>query len=198
MRAAIYARVSTGQQNAEMQLSDLRALAQARGWTITKEYLDVESGAAKRRPELDQLMIDSKRRRHDLVLVWRFDRFARSVAHLLEALEEFKALGIQFVSYTEGIDTTTAMGKVIFTIIGAIAEFEREIIRERVRAGIHNAQAHGKKVGRPMVDVDPARIAALRAAGCSWNQIVKETGWGKGTCQRAISPCPKTSQKAFK
>jgi DNA invertase Pin-like site-specific DNA recombinase len=116
-------------------------------------------------------MADAQRRRFDVIVVWKFDRFARSVSHLLRALENFQALSIQFVSLTEGIDTSTPAGKMVFTVLGAVAELERSLIAERVKAGLRNARAKGKQLGRPKVIADAARIAQLRAAGASWRDI---------------------------
>jgi DNA invertase Pin-like site-specific DNA recombinase len=130
-------------------------------------------------------MADASRRRFDVVTVWKFDRFARSVSHLLRALEQFNSLGIAFVSLSEQIDTTTPSGKVIFTVLGAVAELERSLIAERVRAGLRNARAKGKRLGRPRVAVDAARIASLRAQGRSWPQIARELGVSVGTVYAA-------------
>jgi DNA invertase Pin-like site-specific DNA recombinase len=131
-------------------------------------------------------MADSHRRRFDAVVVWKFDRFARSVSHLLRALETFKSLGIDFVSLSEQVDTSTPTGKMVFTVLGAVAELERSLIAERVRAGIRNARANGKRLGRPRVAVDASRIATLRTLGHSWSAIRRETGIAKGTAQRAF------------
>lgn len=120
------------------------------------------------------------------MVVWRFDRFARSVSHLLRALETFQALGIEFVSLSEQLDTSTPTGKMVFTVLGAVAELERSLIVERVKAGLRNARAKGKRLGRPKVCVDATRIAALRRAGNSWSEITRQTGWTKGTAQRAF------------
>ena len=127
------------------------------------------------------MLADAHRRRFDVVIVWRFDRFARSVSHLLRALETFKALGIDFVSYSEQMDTSTPAGKMVFTVLGAVAELERSLIAERVRAGLRNARAKGKRLGRPRVSVDAARIATLRASGLSWPKIADELGVSVGT-----------------
>lgn len=184
MRCAIYARVSTSNhsQDVSMQLRELRQFADARGWQVAGEYMDEGvSGAKDSRPELNQLMADAHKRRFDAVVVWKFDRFARSVSHLLWALETFKALGIEFVSYSEQMDTSTPTGKMIFTVLGAVAELERSLIAERVRAGLRNARAKGKKLGRPRVAVDAAKVAALRAQGRSWPQIARELGVSVGT-----------------
>src|SRR5229473_232126 len=151
-RVAIYGRVSTTNhgQDVTMQTRELEQFAQARGWRLVDSYLDVGiSGTKDKRPELDRLMADAHKRRFDVVVVWRFDRFARSVSHLLRALETFNALGIAFVSLSEQMDTTTPTGKMVFTVLGAVAELERSLIVERVRAGLRNARAKGKRIGRP-------------------------------------------------
>jgi DNA invertase Pin-like site-specific DNA recombinase len=194
-RTAIYARVSTSNngQDPTMQTRELEEYCQRRGWEVAACYVDTGiSGSKESRPELDRLMADAHRRRFDAVAVWKFDRFARSVSHLLRALETFKALGIDFVSLSEQVDTSTPTGKMVFTVLGAVAELERSLIAERVRAGIRNARAKGKRLGRPRVAVDAARIAVLRAQGRSWRTICRETGIGKGTAQRAYYGLPKS------
>jgi DNA invertase Pin-like site-specific DNA recombinase len=196
MRVAIYARVSTANngQDPTMQTRELREYAERRGWTIAGEYVDVGiSGTKEKRPELDRLMTDAHRRRFDAVVVWKFDRFARSVSHLLRALETFRTQGIEFVSFSEQLDTSTPAGRMVFTILGAVAELERSLIVERVRAGLRNARAKGRRLGRPKVSIDSARIVALRRVGRSWSEIATETGWTKGTVQRAFyrqNACP--------
>jgi DNA invertase Pin-like site-specific DNA recombinase len=129
-------------------------------------------------------MSDAARRRFDVLVVWRFDRFARSVSHLLRALEQFQALGIDFVSLSENVDTSTPTGKMIFTVLGAVAELERSLIVERVKAGLRNARAKGKKLGRPRADVRESQVEGLRASGASWRAIAKEMGVGVGTVHR--------------
>ena len=193
MRAAIYGRVSTSNhgQDIGMQTRELRLFCEARGWQIAGEYLDQGvSGAKDSRPELNRLMADAGRRRFDAVIVWKFDRFARSVSHLLRALEQFNALGVAFVSLSEQIDTTTPTGRMIFTVLGAVAELERSLIAERVRAGLRNARAKGKRLGRPPVAVDAAKVAALRAAGKSWPQIARELGVSVGKVYQASNGGP--------
>ncbi len=187
MKAAIYARVSTTNgQDPTMQTRELKEYCERRGWKLAGEYIDVGiSGAREKRPELDRLMVDAHRRRFDAVVVWKFDRFARSVSHLLRALETFKALGIEFVSLSEQMDTSTPTGKMVFTVLGAVAELERSLIAERVRAGLRNARAKGKRLGRPRKAVDRSRIAALRRVGRSWSAIGRELGVGEGTVRRA-------------
>jgi len=195
-RAAIYARVSTNEQSPELQLRDLQQYATARRLDAT-EYVDAGfSGAKQSRPALDRLMNDARKRRFDCVLVWRFDRFARSTKHLLLALEEFRSLGIQFISYQENIDTTSPLGQALFTIVSAVAQLERDLIRERVRAGLRNARAKGKKFGRRRVVVDGASVAALRSEGLSWSQVCRRLKLSKGTAQRAFYGLPNHPQES--
>lgn len=187
MKTAIYARVSTTDQSADMQLRELRAYCEARKLHIMGEYVDAGvSGAKERRPQLDRLMDDARKRKFDAVLVWKFDRFARSSRHLVNALFEFKQMGVQFISYTENVDTTSPMGQAIFTIIGAMAELERSLIRERVKAGVANAKAKGKRLGRPTSEYDPSKIAALRATGASTRAIAKVLGISNATVSRVL------------
>jgi DNA invertase Pin-like site-specific DNA recombinase len=165
LKIAIYARVSTKNgQDPEMQLAELREYTRNRRWKIAGEYVDTGiSGASDSRPELNRLMADATRRRFDVVAVWKFDRFARSVTHLLRALETFRALGIEFVSLSESIDTSTPTGKMVFTVLGSVAELERSLIGERVRAGLRNAKARGTRLGRPSLkDLSVAEIQRLR------------------------------------
>src|SRR6202522_2469151 len=170
-RVAIYARVSTTNhgQDVGLQTRELQQFAEARGWRMVGTYIDDGvSGAKDSRPELNRLMADAHKRCFDVVAVWRFDRFARSVSHLLRALETFSALGIAFVSLSEQMDTTTPTGKMVFTVLGAVAELERGLIAERVRAGLRNARAKGKRLGRPPRKLDGKLIAALRGQGVGW------------------------------
>jgi DNA invertase Pin-like site-specific DNA recombinase len=160
-----------------MQLRELREYVERRSWTLAGEYVDEGiSGAKDSRPELNRLMDDAHRRKFDGVVVWKFDRFARSVSHLLRALETFKAQGIEFISFSEQMDTSTPTGKMIFTVLGAVAELERSLIGERVRAGVRNARAKGKRLGRPSVAVDATKVRELRQAGQSYEQIGKALG----------------------
>ncbi len=188
LRVAVYARVSTigNGQSPEMQLRELREFCDRRGWTVATEYVDVGiSGAKEKRPELDKLMADAHRRRLDAVIVWKFDRFARSVSHLLRALETFNALGVAFVSLSESLDTSTPAGRMVFTVLGAVAELERSLIAERVKAGLRNARAKGKRLGRPRKFVDAARIGRLRAQGVSWRKIARQMECSARTARRA-------------
>jgi DNA invertase Pin-like site-specific DNA recombinase len=190
MRAAIYARVSTTNhgQDVTLQTRELQQFAQARGWEIAGEYVDAGvSGTKDSRPELNRLIADAHKRRFDVVCVWRFDRFARSVSHLLRALETFKALGIEFVSFSEQMDTSTPAGKMVFTVLGAVAELERSLIVERVRAGLRNARAKGKTLGRPCVVVDAARVIRLRAQGRTIREIADTLGVSRSLVHKTLA-----------
>src|ERR1700693_5586303 len=187
-RVALYARTSTINrgQDVTMQTRELKEYIERRGWHLAGDYVDAGfSGSKQQRPELDRLMQDAHRRRFDVVCVWRFDRFARSVSHLLRALETFKVLGIDFVSFSEQMDTSTPTGKMVFTVLGAVAELERSLIVERVKAGMRNARAKGRQLGRPKKILDTKRIAKLRAQGVGWKRIAAEMGVGVGTIYRA-------------
>ena len=165
LRTAIYARVSTQRgQSPGMQTAELKEYCRNRRWENVGEYIDNGvSGASDSRPELNRLMADANRRRFDVVVVWKFDRFARSVSHLLRALETFRALGIEFVSLSENIDTSTPTGKMVFTVLASVSELERSLIGERVRAGLRNAKARGTRLGRPpLKDLTVAEIQRLR------------------------------------
>jgi len=188
MRVAVYARVSTigHGQDTEVQLREMREYCERRGWQIVEEYQDVGiSGTKSTRPALDRLMADAHKRRFDVVAVWKFDRFARSVSHLLRALKTFGALGIDFVSFSEQMDTSTPAGKMVFTILGAVAELERSLIVERIKAGLRNARAKGKRLGRPRKFVSASKIADLRQRGASWRVIARQMGVSAKTARRA-------------
>lgn len=200
MKAAIYARVSTAHngQDPTMQTRELCEYCERRGWTVVGEYVDVGiSGTKEKRPELDRLMSDAHRRRLDAVIVWKFDRFARSVSHLLRALETFQALGIHFVSLSESLDTSTPAGKMVFTVLGAVAELERSLIVERVKAGLRNARSKGRKLGRPRSVVDASRVATLRSQGLGWKRIATELGVGVGTLYRLPLDGSKTQERVI-
>jgi len=170
-----------------MQLADLRFYCMQRGFTIFREYSDTGiSGTKERRPALDELMADARKRRFDAVLVWRFDRFARSTKHLVTSLEEFQHLGIAFVSFHENIDTNSPLGKVLFTIISAIAELERNIIVERIKGGLRRAKAMGKKIGRPGLQMDTERIVSLKTQGASIRAIAKQVGASPSYVHKAL------------
>ena len=197
-RVGIYARVSTPDgkgQSPEMQLRELREHCERRGWQMVGEYVDRMTGSKDSRPELNRLMADAHKRRFDVVIVWKFDRFARSVSHLLRALETFKALGIEFVSFSEQLDTSTPAGKLVFTVLGAVAELERSLIVERVRAGMRNARAKGARIGRPpLVQLTMERRIAI--AYCYANEktslraLAKRFGTSLGTVQRCVGIRP--------
>jgi putative DNA-invertase from lambdoid prophage Rac len=189
MRVAIYARVSTlNGQDPQMQTRELKEYCQRRAWPIEGEYVDVGvSGAKDSRPELNRLMADAARRKFDLILVWKLDRFGRSLRHLVNAIAELESMGIAFVSLTDNLDLSTPSGRLMFQVIAAMGEFERELIRERVRAGMRNAKEKGKSIGRPKSVFDPSVIARLRESGKSWREIAKTTGVSLGTVYAARS-----------
>ena len=190
IRVALYARVSTAKcekcgkrrpdhSGPRIQGSRRRSAAsrvarvvEVRGWEITEVYTDTVTGSKDSRPGLNRLMPEAGRRFFDLVVVWRFDRFARSVSHLLRSLEQFQALGVDFVSLSESVDTGTPTGKMVFTVLGAVAELERSLIVERVKAGLRNARAKGKRLGRPPIFVSQYRLDTLRASGASWRAVL--------------------------
>lgn len=194
IRVAIYARVSTTNhgQDAAVQTRELKEYIERRGWRLVGEFVDIGiSGTKEKRPELDRLMSEAYKRRFDIVCVWRFDRFARSVSHLLRALETFKALGIDFISFSEQMDTSTPAGKMVFTVLGAVAELERSLIVERVRAGMRNARVKGKCIGRPAktsLDQDARRSIweAHNRGGLSLRQLATQFSTSLGTVQRCI------------
>lgn len=188
MRAAIYARVSTPDkgQSPEMQLRELHEYCERRGLEVAGEYTDVGvSGSKDSRPELNRLMADAKQRRFDAVCVWKLDRFGRSLRHLVNALADLESLGVSFISLKDNLDLSTPSGRLMFQIIGAMAEFERALIQERVRAGLRNARAKGKHLGRPRVNVDLAVVRELRSEGLGWKRIASKLGIGVGTVLRA-------------
>jgi DNA invertase Pin-like site-specific DNA recombinase len=187
MRVAIYSRVSTHEQTTAGQLDELRSFCERRKWGIVAEYTDEGvSGSKESRPGLNQLLIDARRRKFDVVLVYRYDRFARSLRQLVNALCEFDALGIHFVSLHEGVDTSTPNGRLVFGIFASIAEFERELIRSRVRSGIAAARARGKRIGRPRVLATDAQIKSMLGQGHSMVAIGDILGISSATvCRRA-------------
>ena len=196
---ALYARVSTLNhgQDPEVQLRELRAYSERRGFEITDTFIDKGiSGSRERRPALDKLMAACRKRLVDGVVVYRYDRFARSLQQLVNALEEFRALGIEFISLHEGIDTSTPNGKLVFGIFASIAEFEKELIRDRVRSGLAAAKAKGKTLGRPRVAANAQRIASLRSSGASWRVISREVGVSVRTVRRLAAGCGKDLAEA--
>ena len=173
-RAVVYVRVSTGDQHLETQLLDLRELAKQRGLEIVREYSDVISGAKSKRPGLDSLMSDARRHRFDVVLVAAFDRIARNVRHFLEVLDELNHLNIQFISLRENIDTGGPLGRAMLTIIGAIAELERSLIVERVKAGMRRAKLEGRQIGRTPLDIDREQVVSDRRSGMSLTKVASK------------------------
>ena len=185
--AVIYGRVSTSEQNPDMQLHALRELAERRGWKVVGEYVDEGvSGSQERRPQLDRLMSDAHKGRMDVVLVWRFDRFARSVRHLVIALEQFRSMAIDFVSMNDGIDTSTPAGRFTFHVIAAVAELERELIRERTKAGVQAARRRGAVLGRLRAEFDLDEARRLRSKGSSIRTIADTLGVSAATVHRGL------------
>ena len=180
---ALYARVSTTQQDPEVQLRELRALAAARGWTISKEYVDAGiSGASTSRPELSRMLADAHRGYFAGVLVWRLDRLGRSLRHLVTVVEDLLARGIEVISATEPhMDSTTPTGRLLRNIFASVAEYEREMIRERVVAGLRKARASGKRIGRPRAVLNRLRIEQLRNEGLSWRGIARKMNLPRST-----------------
>jgi DNA invertase Pin-like site-specific DNA recombinase len=171
---ALYCRVSTGDQHLETQLVDLREIARQRGFEIVREYTDVISGAKSKRPGLDQLMADARRHRFDILVVAAFDRIARNVRHFLEVLDELNHLGIQFASMRENIDTGGPLGRAMLTIIGAIAELERSLIVERVKAGMRRAKLEGRRIGRAPLNINREQVIADRQSGMSLTKVASK------------------------
>jgi DNA invertase Pin-like site-specific DNA recombinase len=188
VKVAIYCRCSTEDQTVNLQLDELKAYCARRQWDIAEEFIDSGfSGSKESRPALDRLMKAAKRRSFDSVLVYRYDRMARSLKQLVNTLCEFDALGIQFVSLHEGVDTSTPNGRLVFGIFASIAEFERQLIISRTKSGMQAAKARGKHIGRPKVEVNREQIKVLRANGLSWEAISAQTGVSRAACQRAAA-----------
>ncbi|HXN26526.1 MAG TPA: recombinase family protein [Candidatus Acidoferrales bacterium] len=186
-RAAIYARVSTGDQHVETQLLDLRELVKVRGYEIVREYSDIISGSKAKRAGLDQLMADARRHRFDIVLVAAFDRIARNVRHFLDVLDELNHLGIEFVSKRENIDTSGPLGRAMLTIVGAISELERSLSVERVRAGMRRAKLEGRRIGRAPLDIDRQQVVADRRSGMSLSQVAKKRRISRASVCRLVN-----------
>jgi putative DNA-invertase from lambdoid prophage Rac len=188
MNIAIYARVSTNNkgQDVDMQLIDMRKSIESKGWGLFKEYVDRGvSGSKSSRPQLDKLMRDASEKKFDAVLVWKLDRFGRSVRHLVNAIAELESFGVAFISLKDSIDLTTAQGRLMFQIIAAMAEFERELIRERVKAGMANARTKGKQIGRPSLGINRDEVVALKASGKSWAEVSDALYCSPATAKRA-------------
>ena len=196
-RVGIYARVSTLDkgQDVELQLSELRTYATARGWGIFKEYVDIgQSGSKEQRPSFIQLMEDSRRRKIDIILVWRLDRFGRSLKQLVVSLDELKTIGVGFVSLKESLDFTTSTGRLMLHLLGAFAEFEKDLIRERVIAGVAHARSKGKRLGRPNGNVDLQKLLDLRyQRGLSIREISKQMSISAGLVHKSLRNYPPQS-----
>ncbi len=188
MRAAIYARVSTYDQDPDVQLRELREFVGRRGWELVEEYVDHGvSGAKDRRPALDRLMEAARRRRVDVIVIWALDRLGRSLRHLVQTADELGALGVDLACYTQSIDTTTPAGRLTFGVLGAVAQFEREMIKERVRAGVAKAKATGKRLGRPPVALDLATARERLARGESLRSVARALNASRATLRRALA-----------
>ncbi len=190
MRVGIYARVSTTDkgQDVGMQTRELEAYAKARGWIVRDKFVDEGiSGSQTKRPALDRLLNACRRRQVDVVLVWRLDRLGRSLKHLIMTLDEFQSLGVAFVSLNEQLDCTTATGQLLLHLLGAFAEFERAIIRERVKAGLMNARHKGKRLGRPALTIDLAQVKTLRKTGHSIRKIARALHVSPASVHKTLS-----------
>lgn len=203
-RAGIYARVSTTNhgQDPQLQTREMREYCERRGWNVVDEYVDVGiSGTKDSRPELNRLMADAHRRRFDTILVWKLDRFGRSLRHLVNSLAELEARGIAFISLRDNLDLSTPSGRLMFQIIGAMAEFERALIAERVKAGMQNARAKGRRIGRPSripltEDLKKEIAASYRRGDGSFRKLASQFGCSLGTIQRCIAPYQRACAEA--
>ena len=192
-RVIIYARVSTREQNVDMQLTDLNQYAEARKLNVVQEYVDYASGAKSDRENYKKLFDDVRKRKTDVVLVWKFDRFARSTKELINALEEFNNIGVDFISYKENFDTSTPAGKILFTMISAFAEFERAIIKERVIAGMERAKARGVRIGRPKIPpFTIQKVLEMKENGVDYKEIIKKMKISKSAYYYIIKSSEKT------
>ena len=186
IRAAIYCRVSTNDQNVDMQTRDLRKLADGRGFVVVKEYTDEgQSGAKNSRPALDRMLTDAKAGKFEVILIWRLDRLGRSLGNLIRLLEDFKSWNVALISFSESLDFTTSMGKLFYQLLGAFSEFERETIRERTRSGLRAARARGVRLGRRVVHVDMSEVARMRQAGASYKTISQTLRVSVGSIYRS-------------
>jgi DNA invertase Pin-like site-specific DNA recombinase len=195
-RVVLYTRVSSSDQHTETQLCDLRPLAAARGYQIVGEYTDTISGAKAKRPGLDKLMADARRGGFDIVMVWAFDRMARSVKHFLEVLEEFNRLNIGFISFRENVDTDSALGRAMIIIIAAISELERSLIVERVRAGMRRARLEGRQIGRARLDINRAQVITDRRSGMSLTVVAKRHAISRASVCRLMKEASGNSPSA--
>jgi len=187
MKSAIYARISTNNkgQDVDLQLRDLREYCKQRGYEIVHEYVDKGiSGSKSSRPQLNRLMEHAASHKFETIIVWKLDRFGRSVRHLVNAIAELESYGVSFVSLKDSIDLSTPQGRLMFQIIAAMAEFERALICERVKAGMANARAKGRQLGRPSLGINPEDVARLKACGSSWNAISEALSCSPATAKR--------------
>ena len=182
-RCAIYARCSTGEQNPDMQITDLREFAERRGFQVVAQLVDVASGSLDSRPELNKLLVLAKQRKIDVLLVWKVDRLGRSLKHLVNVLAELDAVGVAFVSFRDNLDFSTPAGRLMFHVIAAMAQFERDLIRERTLSGMAAARRRGARIGRPRVEVDAEKIRGMRSQGLSWDAIALQIGHSRETCR---------------
>jgi DNA invertase Pin-like site-specific DNA recombinase len=188
LRAARYVRVSRSDQRPALQSDETAELITRRGWTIADTFLDEGmSGSSSRRPGLDRMMASARRREFDILVVWRSDRLFRSLHHMVNALAELSALGVEFVSVTEPFDTTTPQGRLLIHMVAAFAEFERGVLIERTRAGLAAARRRGARIGRPPVEIDAERVARLRNEGASIRAIARELNVGASTVHRVLA-----------
>jgi putative DNA-invertase from lambdoid prophage Rac len=185
-RCAIYARCSTGEQDPTMQIAELREYAERRGFHIVAEHTDIASGSVDSRPELNRALLLAKQRKIDVLLCWKIDRLGRSLKHLVNTIAELEAVGVAFVSLKDNLDFSTPAGRLLFNVIGSMAQFERDLIRERTVSGMAAARRRGARIGRPRVAVDAARIHGLRAQGLSWDKIATQTGVNRETCRLSV------------
>lgn len=186
-RCAIYARCSTGEQNPEMQVAELREYAERRGFQIVAVHTDIASGSLDSRPELNKVLTLAKQRKIDALLCWKVDRLGRSLKHLVNTISELEAVGVAFISLKDSLDFSTPAGRLMFNVIGAMAQFERDLIRERTLSGMAAARRRGKRIGRPRRDVDRNAIHALRSQGLSWDAIASQTGISRETARRSAA-----------
>ena len=185
-RVALYGRVSTADQNVETQLVELRAIAKQRDLEIVGEYVDHISGTRAKRPGLDQLLSEVRHAKVDIVMVWAFDRMARSVRHFLEVVDELEHHHVQFISLRENVDTSEPIGRMFITIVGAFAELERSLIKERVRTGMRRAKLEGRRLGRPRLNVDRRQVLLDRAHGMSLSEIANAHHISRTTVRRLL------------
>jgi len=186
MRAGIYGRVSTlDKQDVTMQTNELLAFAPARGWGVAGEYVDKVTGTSDSRPALNRLLADARSRKLDAIVIWRLDRLFRDLRHMVNLVAELQAVGVALVSVRDNLDLSTPARRLQFHIISAMAEFEKSLIVERVRAGVEHARAKGKRLGRPRLVIDACKVASLRSAGTSWAAVSRQVGQTLAACRRA-------------